>query len=63
LTFPTGLSPSVFLAASQPLEVAQTSGAVMSGGAAWLPVVARIAMTLGQSTVYSYVALQPRGCD
>jgi len=32
----------------------------MSGGAAWLPVVARIAMPLGQSTVYSYAAPRPR---
>jgi len=32
----------------------------MSGGAAWLPVVARIAMPLGQSTVYSYATPRPR---
>jgi len=32
----------------------------MSGGAAWLPVVACIAMTLGQSTVYSCATPQPR---
>jgi hypothetical protein len=51
LTFPTELSSSVFLAASHSLEAALCFAASMSGGAAWLPVVARIAMPFGQSTV------------